>query len=86
MRLVYGLVGTAALLFLVGGIGTIAAFVGHFDTGTRQVFMYIFLAGLVPTMALLVLAVGIGIYHLILYRVGGRTPTGWLSSAREPRP
>jgi len=79
MKLIYSLVASAALLFLVGGIGTIAAFIAHAD-GARVVFMYVFLAGIVPTMAMLGLSLGIGAYHLYLRRVAGRTPSGWLSS------
>ena len=83
MRLLYSLVGTAALLFIVGGVGTITAFVTHASGGTREVFMVVFLAGLLPTGGLLVLALGIGIYHLYLTRVAQRTPTGWLASELE---
>ncbi len=75
MKWVYGLVGVAALLFIVGGVGTIAAFVAHADPGLRTVFMWICLAGLVPTMALLVLAMGVGFYDVYKYRIRG-----------EPRP
>jgi hypothetical protein len=80
MKLIFGLVGVAALLFLAGGIGTIAAFMTHASGGTRTVFMYVFLAGLIPTMAFLAISMGIGIYHLYLRRVAKRTPTGWLAS------
>ena len=82
MKLIFTLVGVAAALFLVGGIGTIAAFVAHAD-GPRVWFMYTFLAGLVPTMIFLAISLGIGIYHLYLYRVAGRTPAGWLVSEEK---
>ena len=36
VRLVYLLVGLAALLFVVGGVGTIAAFVAHLGPGVRR--------------------------------------------------
>jgi hypothetical protein len=84
VRLLYSLVGTAALLFLVGGVGTIAAFVAQLAPSTRQLFMVVFLAGLAPTLGLLLLALGIGVYHLYLTRVARRTPTGWLSSDGDP--
>lgn len=80
MKLVYGLVGVAALLFVVGGVGVIVSFVAGLGSGTRLAFMYTFLAGLVPSMAFLLLSLGIGLYHLYLYRVARRTPTGWLAS------
>lgn len=82
MKLVYGLVGVAAALFIVGGVGTIGAFIGHADRA-RVVFMWIFLAGIAPTMVFLVVALGIGIYHMYLTRVAGREVTGWLSSDRK---
>jgi hypothetical protein len=82
VKWVFGLVGVAALLFLVGGVGTIASFITHAD-GARQVFMYVFLAGLVPTMVLLVFSLGIAIYHLYLNRVAGRTPSGWFASDKK---
>lgn len=79
MKFVFTLVGIAAALFVVGGVGTIASFIAHAD-GARVAFMWIFLAGLVPTMALLVLSLGIGIYHFYLNRVAKREITGWLTS------
>lgn len=80
MKLVYSLVGVAALLFIVGGVGTIAAFVGHWEPGTRTAFMYVFLAGLVPTVALLMLALLIGIWHMYVTRVQKRYPVGWVAT------
>jgi hypothetical protein len=85
VKLIYGLVGAAALLFVVGGVGVIASFVAGFGAGTRLTFMYIFLAGLIPGMAFLLISLGIGLYHLYLYRVAHRTPTGWLASERSER-
>ena len=82
MKLILWLVGLAAALFLVGGVGTIASFMTRSD-GARVVFMWIFLAGLVPTMIFLVLSLGIGIYHLYLNRVAGREPSGWLTSEKK---
>ncbi len=82
MKLVFSLVAFAALLFIVGGVGTIAAFITHSDV-TRVWFMWIFLAGLLPTMVVLAISLGIGLYHLILYRLAGRTPSGWLASERK---
>jgi hypothetical protein len=82
MKWIFGLVGLAALLFIVGGVGTIASFISHAD-GARVVFMYVFLAGLVPTMIFLVVSLGIGAYHLYLNRVAGRTPSGWFASDKK---
>ena len=79
MKLVYGLVGLAAALFVVGGVGTIAAFIVRAD-GARLWFMWTFLAGLVPTLVFLAVSLGIGAYHLYLTRVAGRTPSGGLAS------
>ena len=79
MKIVYGLVGVAAALFVVGGVGTIAAFIAH-APGARVWFMWIFLAGLAPTLVFLAVALGIGLYHLYLTRIAGRTPSGWLAS------
>ena len=82
MKPLYWLVGVAAGLFLIGGVGTITAFITHAHSA-RPVFMWIFLAGLVPTMTLLCVFLGIGLYHLYLYRIAKRTPAGWLAS--EPQ-
>jgi hypothetical protein len=82
MKVVYWLVGVAAALFLVGGVGTIASFIARAD-GPRVVFMVVFLLGIVPTMMFLVFSLGIGIYHLYLYRVAGRTPSGWFVSEKK---
>lgn len=71
MKWVYGLVAVAALLFIVGGVGTIAAFLAHAGPGVRTVFMWICLAGLVPTMGLCVLAIGVGFYDVYKYRIRG---------------
>ncbi len=71
MKLVYGLVAVAAVLFVVGGVGTIAAFVTHASPGVRVVFQWICLAGLVPTMTLCVLALGVGLYDVYKYRIRG---------------
>jgi len=81
MKWVYGLVGVAALLFVVGGVGTIAAFVAGAGGGVRTTFMWICLAGLVPTMALLGLAVCVGLYDIYRYRIRGRAPA---ESSGEP--
>ncbi len=83
MKLVFWLVGVAAALFIIGGVGTIATLIGGSAAGVRLVFMYVFLAGLVPTMLLLVLALAVGAYHLYLYRVAGRTPAGWIASEKK---
>lgn len=82
MKLVFGLVGLAAALFVIGGVGTIGSFIAQAD-GARVVFMWIFLAGLVPTMFFLVFSLGIGIYHFWLNRVAGRTPAGWFISEKK---
>ena len=82
MKLVFWLVGVAAALFLVGGVGTIAAFIARADT-VRIVFMWIFLAGIVPTMLFLLFSLGIAIYHLYLNRIAGRTPSGWFVSEKK---
>jgi hypothetical protein len=82
VKLVFWLVGLAAALFIVGGIGTIAAFIARADA-TRVVFMYIFLAGLAPTMAFLLFSLGIAIYHFYLNRFAGRTPAGWFVSEKK---
>lgn len=71
MKYVYGLVGVAALLFVVGGVGVIAAFVSGWSPEVRTVFMWICLAGLVPTMGLLMLAMGVGVYDVYRYRIRG---------------
>jgi hypothetical protein len=71
VKYVYALVGVAAVLFLVGGVGTIAAFVAHADPGVRTVFMWICLAGLVPTMALCTLGICVGLYDVYRYRIRG---------------
>ncbi len=71
MKLVYGLVGVAALLFIIGGVGTIAAFVGHASPEVREVFQWICLAGLLPTMTLCVLAMGVGLWDVYKYRIRG---------------
>jgi hypothetical protein len=83
VKLVFWLVGVAAALFIVGGVGTIATMIGGSAPNVRLVFMYVFLAGLVPTMLLLVLALAVGAYHLYLYRVAGRTPAGWIASEKK---
>jgi len=76
VKLVYALVGVAALLFVVGGVGTIAAFLTHASPGIRTVFMWICLGGLVPTMALCVLGIGVGLYDVYKYRIrGDRRPS-----------
>lgn len=82
MKLVYSLVGLAALLFIVGGVGTIGAFIAQADRA-RIVFMWTFLAGLVPTMIMLVVSLGVGAYHLYLTRVAHRTPSGWFRSEKK---
>jgi hypothetical protein len=82
MKLVLGLVALAAALFVVGGVGTIAAFVTHADS-VRVAFMWIFLLGLVPTMIFLAISLGIGVYHLYLNRIAGKTPSGWFSSDQK---
>ena len=84
MKFVFWLVGLAAALFLIGGVGTIAAFIARAD-GARLVFMYVFLAGLVPTMFFLVFSLGIGIYHFYLNRLAGRTPSGWFVSEKKEK-
>ena len=71
MKLVYGLVAVAALLFVVGGVGTIACFVAHASPGVRLVFQWICLAGLIPTMTLCMLAMGVGLYDVYKYRIRG---------------
>ena len=83
MKLVFWLVGIAAALFIIGGVGTIATMINGSSPDVRLVFMYIFLAGLIPTMLLLVLALAVGAYHLYLYRVAGRTPAGWIASEKR---
>ena len=76
MKLVYALVGLAALLFVVGGVGTITAFLAHFSPGTRTVFMWICLAGVIPTMALCGLGICVGLYDVYRYRIrGDRRPS-----------
>lgn len=85
MKLVFWLVGIAAALFIVGGVGTIATMIGGSAPSVRLIFMYVFLAGLVPTMILLVLALAVGAYHLYLTRVAGREPTGWIASEKIDR-
>ena len=82
MKVVFWLVGIAAALFLVGGVGTIASFIARAD-GARVAFMWIFLAGIVPTMAFLLFSLGIAIYHLYLNRIAGRTPAGWFVSEKK---
>jgi len=82
VKWIFALVGLAAALFLIGGVGTIASFLSHAD-GARVAFMYVFLAVLVPTMVFLAISLGIGIYHLYLNRLAGRTPSGWLSSEKK---
>jgi hypothetical protein len=82
VKLIFWLVGLAAALFLIGGVGTIASFLAHAE-GARLVFMYVFLAGLVPTMIFLVFSLGIGVYHFYLNRVAGRTPSGWFVSEKK---
>lgn len=79
MKLVFGLVALAAALFVVGGVGTIAGFVTHAGA-VREAFMWIFLCGLLPTMIFLAISLGIGIYHMYLNRIAGKTPSGWFSS------
>ncbi len=71
MKLVYGLAGVAALLFIIGGVGTIAAFVARADPGVRAVFQWICLAGLIPMMTLCVLAMGVGLYDVYRYWIRG---------------
>lgn len=75
MKVVYGLVAVATALLVIGGVGTIAAFVAHASPGVRAVFMWICLAGLIPTMILLVLGLCVGLYDVYRYRIRG-----------EPRP
>ena len=82
MKLVLWLVGIAAALFLVGGVGTIAAFIARADA-VRVVFMWVFLAGIVPTMMFLLFSLGIAIYHLYLNRIAGRTTAGWFVSEKK---
>jgi hypothetical protein len=83
VKLVFWLVGIAAALFIIGGVGTIATMIGGSSPAVRVVFMYVFLAGLIPTMLLLVLALAVGAYHLYLNRVAGREPTGWIASEKK---
>jgi len=71
VKLVYALVGLAALLFVVGGVGTIAAFLAHWSPAVRTVFMWICLMGLFPTMALCCLGIGVGVYDVYRYRIRG---------------
>jgi hypothetical protein len=82
VKLIFWLVGLAAALFVVGGVGTIASFIARAD-GPRLVFMVLFLAGIVPTMIFLVFSLGIAIYHFYLNRLAGRTPAGWFISEKK---
>ena len=81
VKLVFTLVGVAAALFVIGGVGTIASFITHAEKA-RVAFMWIFLGGLIPTMALLLIALAIGAYHMILVRLFKRTPQGWFVSEK----
>lgn len=83
MKLIAWLVALASALFLIGGIGTISAFVAHAD-GIRPYFMWTFLAGLIPTMIFLVFSLGIAVYHFYLTRIEGREITGWFTSDKAP--
>ncbi len=83
MRILVGLIGTASFLFIIGGFGTIVTLIVRADPDMRAFFGIVFLTGLIPTILLLMLGLGIGIYHFYLYRIQGKTPTGWLDSEKH---
>ena len=63
MRVIVWLVTLAATLFIVGGVGTIAGFLAN-APDVRLWFMWIFLAGIVPTMVFLAVSFVVGAFHL----------------------
>ncbi len=82
MRALEILIRTAILVVLVGGGGTIAGLVMRSDA-LRQPMMYVLLAGLAVTGAILAWATIIGVYHLFLYLFTNRRPLGFFATTSK---
>lgn len=85
MRALEILIRTAILTVLVGGGGTIAAFVMRSNT-LREPMMWVLIVGLGVTGAILAWATIIGLYHLFLYLFTNRRPLGFFATTSKDDP
>ena len=80
MRAVLALVAIASALVLIGGVGFVAAMVVHSERA-RIAFGYTLYASLLTTASALMVALGVGFYHLYLYFFTDRKPLGLFATA-----
>jgi hypothetical protein len=82
VKLVLLLVAVATVLTFVGGVGFVAAQIGHAETA-RMVFMAILVGAAGITLLSLSVALVVGVYHLYLYWFTDRRPLSLFATAKR---